>query len=256
MRNVIRQSARVLFGVLVVAAVLFITSSAANAEFSAQIVTVTATAGPDSASYSWEMPKLADVVSDPVTWSMQEENLQLRSQGGAVIGTVEDLVVMLYGDPQVNVDFSVSAGNTPTTFTITSALVSFQWLKDVQGFASAGVTLTDSTGDGASLNLASGWNGLYRATYNGSTVFAELLAAQSIAGPGTISSSTDSGVQAIPGLVNSIQASYAFKLSAKDYASGSSQFEVIGTTSDVPEPSMFAMMAFGLLGLLLGLRRR
>ena len=256
MRNVIRQGATVPFGVLVVAAVLFITSSAANAEFVGQIVTVTATAGPDSASYSWEMPELADVVSDPVIWSMQEEKLQLRSQGGAVIGTVEDLVVTLYGDPQVNVDFSVSAGNTQTTFAITSAIVSFQWLKDVQGFASAGVTLTDSTGDGASLALAPARTGLYQATYNGSTVFAELLAAQSIAGPGTISSSTDSGVLPIPGLVSSIQANYAFKLSAKDYASGSSQFQVIGTTTDVPEPSVFAMMAFGLLGLLLGLRRR
>jgi hypothetical protein len=255
MRSVIR---RVLFGVLFAATVLSFTGNPANAEFMGQIVTVSATCDQGSTSQSWAIPDLADATGDQVKWLLPER-VQLLGPGGRLIGTIEDLTVELNGDPLVNVDFSVSAGNTATTFVISSAVVSFWPLEDVTGFASAAVTLTDGSplpGNGASLSLAPGWTGLYRATYNGSSTFAELLSAQNIGGAGTISSSTDTGAVAIPGLVSSIEAAYSFRLSAKDYASGTSQFEVVGTTSDIPEPSVLAMLGLGLAALLVGLRRR
>jgi hypothetical protein len=45
-----------------------------------------------------------------------------------------------------------------------------------------------------------------------------------------------------------------FTLSANDFASGTSQFEVAGVP--IPEPSVFILMLFGLMGMVLGYRRR
>jgi hypothetical protein len=254
MCDAVRRSAKLPFGVLLVAAVLVVTGSEVYAEFIGPIVTVTATSDHGSASRQFALP---DAASDRAKFVL-EERLQLRGQGGELIAAIEDLSIEVDGDPLVNVDFAVSAGGTATTFEISSAVVSFWPLEDVTGFASAGITLTDGTPrDGASLGLVSGWNGLYRATYNGSNVFAELLDAQNISSSvGTDSWSEDSGVLAIPGLVSSIKAAYSFRLSANDYASGTSQFEIVGTTSDIPEPSMLAMIGFGLAALILRVRRR
>lgn len=231
------------------AAVGLLTSSAAKAEFIGELVTVQLSNSQGSAVAALNLPPLPDPASDTADWKLSNA-LEVRNQAGILLGTLKSLEVHLEGDPAVELIFAVTAGNVDTTFTITSASVSFSTLNDPLALASAGVTLTDGSllpGNGASLDLIPPDTGLYKAEYNGDAVFAALVGSQSLGGAGTVSASSSSGVQTISGPVSSIQASYQFKLSAKDSASGSSRFEVL-----VPEPSSFLLLlaaagAFGLL---------
>jgi hypothetical protein len=250
MYNAIRRNGS-LWVILMAAAILLAVSHSAQAEFIGSVVTVEASSSLGSASHSWDLPSEP---TDRLVWSLDGKYDLLGAQG-ELIGSLNQAVVTLEGDPAVGLSFAVSAGNAATTFTITTASVSFPPLTGVTGFASAGVTLTDGNplpGNGASLALTKSNTGLYQATYNSGTMFSELLGAVSIPGKGSISANTDSGLLAIGGTVTDIQASYAFTLSANDAASGSSQFEVVG----VPEPSVFAMILYGLISLVLGCRRR
>ncbi|MCX7427618.1 MAG: PEP-CTERM sorting domain-containing protein [Planctomycetia bacterium] len=228
--------------------ILFVVSHPVQAEFIGSVLTVEATSSAGTASQSWNLPSEP---SDRLVWSLDGKYDLLGAQG--LIGSINQAVVTLEGDPAVGLSFAVSAGNADTTFTITTASVSFPGLTGATGFASAGVTLTDRDslpGNGASLALTKTNTGLYQATYNSGTTFSELLGALSIASKGTISANANSGFQTIVGTVTDIQASYSFTLSKNDSASGTSQFEV------VPEPSVFAMMIFGLISLVLARRRR
>ena len=249
MYNPIRRSGSLWGVVLVAIAILFVVGHPVQAEFIGSVLTVEATSSAGTASHSWDLPSEP---SDRLVWSLDGTYDFLGAQGG-LIGSINQAVVTLEGDPAVGLSFAVSAGNADTTFTITTASVSFPGLTSATGFASAGVTLTDRDsipGNGASLALTKTNTGLYQATYNSGTTFSELLGTLSIANKGTISANANSGFQAIGGTVTDIQASYSFTLSKNDSASGTSQFEV------VPEPSVFAMMVFGLISLVLARRRR
>jgi hypothetical protein len=248
MCNLMRRSGRLWGVVLLAIAILFSVSQSGQAEFIGNVVTVTANSSVGSATHSWDLPS----ASGQLVWSLDSKYDFLATTGG-LIGSLNQAVVTLEGDPSVGLSFAVSAGNAATTFTITTASVSFPGMTGAQGFASAGVTLTDGNplpGNGASLSLTKNHTGLYQATYNGGTTFAELLGPLSIATKGSVSASTDSGLQAIGGTVTDIQASYSFMLSANDRASGTSQFEV------VPEPSVFALILVGVTCLILGRHRR
>ena len=235
---------------LSVAAASLSWAAAARGEFFGAIVRVEAAT--DRGVASWE-ERLPDVVPDKVLFKLQQV-VPLVVPGVGVVGRVEDMIVELDGDPVVDLGFVVSAGNSPATFTITSSLVSFPALNSPQAFASAAVTLTDGdpvpVADGASMGVVAPRTGLYRAEYNGGTTFAELLGSQTLLGPGSISADADSGaIQAIPGLVNSIQSSFSFELSDDDLASGTSRFEVF-----IPEPTT-ALMVLTFLGATLSRRR-
>lgn len=248
MYNPIRRSGSLWGVVLMAVTILFVVSHPVQAEFIGSVLTVEATSSAGTASQSWNLPSEP---SDRLVWSLDGKYDLLGAQG--LIGSINQAVVTLEGDPAVGLSFAVSAGNADTTFTITTASVSFPGLTGATGFASAGVTLTDRDslpGNGASLALTKTNTGLYQATYNSGTTFSELLGALSIASKGTISANANSGFQTIVGTVTDIQASYSFTLSKNDSASGTSQFEV------VPEPSVFAMMIFGLISLVLARRRR
>ena len=243
-------------GILMLAMLLgYGMTSVANAEFVGSIVTVDVSNSHGSASESWPIPDLPPQASSKAHWALQERAILRGGQGNEIIATIEDLVVNLDGDPVVSLDFAVNAGNFDTTFTITSATVGFAPISNPLAFASAGVTLTDGDplpGDGAALNLIPPNTGLYQATYNSGTVFANLLPSPlSLPGAGTTDDSDDSGVQIIAGSVTDIQTSFSFKLSADDSASGTSQFEVV-----IPEPSTSILIVFGFLGLLACHRRR
>lgn len=248
MRTIRRCGMRLGAATFLALAVLLVTSPAANAEFMGNILTVEASSSIGTASQSWEIPAEP---SDQLVWTL-DGPVEFLGPEDELIGSLDQAVVALDGDPVVSLSFAVGAGGAPTTFTITSATVGFPALTNPAAFASAGVTLTDTepfVGNGASLNFAKNWNGLYRATYNGGTLFSELLGTQSVAPTGTTSASANSGTQTIAGPVNDIQASFNFTLSANDDASGSSQFEV------VPEPSVLAMLIVGLVGMAIGRRR-
>lgn len=170
--------------------------------------------------------------------------------GGSGPSILVDRQVSIQTDvePYVNLRFAVEANATDTTFDISSAVVSFSPLSNPQAYASAGVTLTSDV-DGATITgLFSGMN--YQARYNGSTVYANLVAGFSIPGDQTVvhgERKPASGYQTISGTVSSIQSEFNFTLSALDQASGTSRFEVI------PEPATLSLLGLGGLAML---RRR
>jgi len=254
--NRVKSVGRKFQGILVFMVLFsFGVTSVAYAEFNGSMVMIEVTNSHGKAMKSWQIPDLPPQASDKAQWALQERATLCGGPGDEVLATIEDLVVELDGDPVVSLDFAVNAGNFDTTFTITSATVGFAPISNPLAFASAGVTLTDGDplpGDGAALNLIPPNTGLYQATYNSGTVFANLLPSPlSLPGAGTTDDSDDSGVQIIAGSVTDIQTSFSFKLSADDSASGTSQFEVV-----IPEPSTSILIVFGFLGLLACHRRR
>jgi hypothetical protein len=156
----------------------------------------------------------------------------------------------LDSDPAVSLGFFVTAGASTTTFTISSAVVSFPGMPNPTGVASAGVTLTDNDGNGANSTGNFAVNKAYQSIYNGSTVFANLVSPVSASSFGTMTTSEGAGPVVIGTTVSSIQSQFSFNLSANDSASGTSVFRV------TPEPSSSALALLGCVGLLWRVRRR
>ncbi|MCC6357975.1 MAG: PEP-CTERM sorting domain-containing protein [Phycisphaerales bacterium] len=162
-------------------------------------------------------------------------------------------------DPIVNLSFSVAAGNATTTFMIGSALLSFPTISAAEARASVGFSVTDfSGGDGATLTGIGGHSGTagYVAQYNGfagtnsGTSFAELLPSV-IAAPfltGTDSATVPASGYTPIGSVSDMSSLVAFELSAGDFASGTSTFEII------PEPTTGVLLLVA-AGALLARRR-
>lgn len=172
----------------------------------------------------------------------------LPPEAGAPV--IRDLSLELEGDPVVSLGYSATAGGFDTTFSISSATLSFPALIDPEGSAEADVTLTDTGGDGAvSLDLVSPRSGIAWSEYNDVNTFAELIGPISVSDGGGFSVTADeaTGVQTISGSVSKIQTGVVFKLSARDNVTGRSRFEV------VPEPATVSLVILGGVALL---RRR
>lgn len=184
-------------------------------------------------------------------WLLDGDKEIWSGDGSVLLGKVTDLALNINTDPVVSLAFAVSAGNVPTNFTITSAVLGFPAINNPSAVASASITVTDTDLNGASVvGLQPGAN-VYQARYNNPLVTYANLVTGIAAGAGLSNSDSGSlppaGMQVIPGLVDEIQAQYKFTLSANDLASGTSSFVV------VPEPASMGLLA--LSGLVL-LRRR
>lgn len=175
---------------------------------------------------------------------------------GEIIASMNSGRVRVINDPVVQLNFSVSAGTLDTSFVISSPLLSFPTIDPAQGRATAGVTVTDTDGNGASLT-ANGQPSLYTSRYNGlvpgGTLFADLIDGPVVAA--AFDSATDS--DSFPGggmfspigvAVSDMSARFAFTLTANDEASGTSSYEI------VPAPGAVALLGLG--GLLAARRRR
>ena len=177
----------------------------------------------------------------------------IQDAGGHTLGSVTQVTLGTDTDPAVSLGFFVTAGASTTTFTISSPVVSFAPLTSQQGVASAGVTLTDNDGDGASSTGLFGVGDAYEARFNTSSVFADLVSPVSAAPDGTMTTSNHfplSGTAPVPGTVTNILSEFNFTLSPNDSASGTSIFRV------VPEPSSIALALVGALALLWHARHR
>jgi hypothetical protein len=177
---------------------------------------------------------------------MLEERFDLEADDGTLIATVDELTVELIGDPVASISFTATAGSADTTFSLSSAVNAFPTLTNPPASSSAELTITDIGSDGVSVSVVSPNNGLFKALYNGSSVFTEQLGNTSISGGSTTVMEDLSST--IAGSVSSIQAVWTFELSANDQASG------IGTFVVVPEPSTLLLVSFAVCGLLLKLR--
>jgi hypothetical protein len=183
--------------------------------------------------------------------------LTLESWDGTVLGTLNPeggpgSSIEYIEDPVVNLNFSVAAGSTTTTFMIGSALLTFPTITGASGRASAAFSTTDVDGSGAVLTGIAGNTGTngYAAAVNGMAgpapaglnQFAELLPGVVAGGFGSATVNDNVppiGYLPIGGTVSSISSFISFTLSPFDLASGTSTFEVI------PEPVSALLLVLG-----------
>jgi len=189
-----------------------------------------------------------------VTWDLRtdvaDEDFELRDPDtNELIGTIVDLNVMFNVDPVIILNFAVIAGNADTVFQIDSGTLNFPVINTPQASASAGITLTSVPP--ASMTGQFGANDkVFQATYNGGTVFANLVDSLTLPNPGPITGTTDENAAVTPlGIpVSSMMSSFQFELIAGASGSGTSAFVI------VPEPATAGLLAAG--GLMMLRRRR
>ena len=172
-------------------------------------------------------------------------DIQIMDGNGNLLVTLTQGSAFFQDDPVISLGFAVVAGNTDTQFSITSGTLSFDTIQNAEGRASAGMTLTESNGDTASITGLDTGGTMFGADYNGTTTFADLLE-----GPfnennafGTTTATDEfpnGGTFAAIGAVSDISSQWNFQLSANDQASGTSVFVVI--------PSPGALTLLGLAG--------
>jgi hypothetical protein len=168
-----------------------------------------------------------------------------------VIASLDGGNAFYMGDPQIGQGWAVVAGEAETTITITSGLLSFPTLDGAEGLVSAGLTLTDNDGDGATLAGIGGTIGTYvtNGQAPGGDVFITLTGTLEVDMPGdTVDASADTGgFIPVGDSIMSMSQQYTFTLSPNDGASLTSNYVII------PAPAALPALAAGLL---LGRRRR
>lgn len=177
------------------------------------------------------------------TWTY-ELNQSMDLDG---VGLIESISATMGGGDRavgqtVTLNFNVAAGAANTVFQVTSAQFGAAY-PTAMGRASAGVSVTDTLGNGATLSAVGGSS--YTAYYNafGST-FASLLNGPVVAGAfstATASAEFPGGglFGPVAGSVSDIGAEWTFAVSAFDIASGTSVFTV------VPAPASLALLGLG-----------
>lgn len=182
------------------------------------------------------------------TWFYQAPGaVDLMDGDGDVIATVNDLSAAFGADPFVFVGFAVQAGAFDTTFLVTSGTLQFSSIPNPSAMATAGLTLTETTGNTAlltgnfpgNLSFHSRFNGLLTYSWEGPSI------GPIPAGDSQASDSTTNFF--IGGNVSDISTQFDFTVSAGDSASTTSVFNVV--------PSPGALVLGGIGALLLRRRR-
>jgi len=225
--------------------------SAASAEISLVVFECTATSSAGSSTWQFVLPEPPP--EGDFSWVLDYEVVMQDQTNGNVIGVMKQASIQYIADPQVNLNFLVTAGSVDTDFTITSGLLSFSGINPADARASAAVTVTDNDGDGALLLGNHGPDGkAFRSFYNGlvpgaGTEFVSLVSSVA-AGPFDTNDVTENvPFTNIGGPITSMSTQLKFNVSANDDANGTTNFEVI------PEPGTFALLGLAVVGLL---RRR
>lgn len=243
-----------LLGALAIGALL-LPATAAQAEFVGSAISVHIwSGGGGTGDYELSLP----IPTDPWGWELDGPVSIYDPGGNNLLATIDSLSVALDGDPAVTLNFAVTAGAAATFVSVTSSTVVFAPITDADAFATAALSLTDGNGNGASANGIFPGTKAYQARFNGGSVFADLVSPV-VAAPGSSSIGTErnpvTGTDVIPGSITSIQSQFAFVLSARDTASGTSRFQVNIPSPIIPEPSTWVLASLALFGWV-GLGRR
>lgn len=186
------------------------------------------------------------------TWAL-EGPIELRSAEGALVATLSEATSFYQADPVVTLGFFVIAGAADTHFQVSSALLSFAGIPSANGQASAGMTLTDSDQNGATLTGHLGGKA-YRAHYNGflgaSSTFTSLVNGFGVGAGGSGVNAESFGFAPVGTTVNDMSSQFDFTVTANDLAGGTSRYEI------VPEPASMGALALGLGTLVLRRRRK
>jgi len=243
LRNVITGFKRTLCVFAVIAAAPFASASLTDVVFE-----IKADSDQGSAVYTLSMDDINWQRSqDQWEWSSGEV-IDVKDANNKVVFTLSNVGMYYRADPQINLSFSVQAGAADTAFTITSGLLSFPTIQNADGQASSAFTVTDTNNNGALLTGGNADGNGYNAWYNGGSLFAGQIAG--VAVPAGTSSRSDSanypanGYAPVGADVDDMQAQVKFTLSARDLASGTTQYEI------VPEPSALVLLALGGLSLI------
>jgi hypothetical protein len=238
----------------IVALATGLAASVASADLTDEVFTLHATAGGQSGVYHVMQEDGWYDDNGNFFWIL-ENDVNIKGDNGEVLATLSAANISIFADPVININFHVQASNQNTIFQVTSGLLSFPDINNAIGAASAGVTVTDVNGNGAT--LAPDGDSMYRAHYNGlvpaGTLFTTLLEEPVSAGAFNSASGADEypgggNFVAIGETVESMSARWTFSLSAFDIASGTSTYVII------PTPAGAALLGFA--GLAASRRRR
>jgi len=220
----------------------------ASADLTEVVFSIKGVSDTGAATYSLTMNDLNWQRSqDQWDWS-SDASIDVKDGDGETVFTLSNVSMFFRADPQINLSFSVQAGNADTIFSITSGTLSFDTIQNAQGQASSAFTVTDTNNNGATLTGGNDDGNGYNAYYNGLNLFAGQIPSLSVP-VGTQSKSTSDnypadGYAAVGADVSDMAAKVKFTLSARDLASGTTQYEI------VPEPSALALLALGGLSML------
>jgi len=233
---------------LVTAGVLGI-ASAATGEISDPVFSITATNANGTGTTTFGVDE-GQWDGDTFSFELNDAYEIWNEAGTALLAEVKSISTTVIEDPVVEINFNVVAANMETAFMVDSTLLSFPALNAPTGKATAGITITDQNGDGASLTGDLGDGNAYRAVVNGSPGVGDDVA--TLVGDfsaGSFSSNTSNGAfddgnggfVALSGPISSISAQFQFTVSPFDAASGTSVFTV------VPAPASVSLIGVGLL---------
>lgn len=170
-----------------------------------------------------------DIMSGPnVIATLTQLNSTVRPLAGAQPNTI-------------TLSFTFFAGDSNTTFEVLSTTFTFDPIMNQSARATAGMTITDSDGNGA--NSTGSFDGShYRASTNNG-VFADLLDNALVAGPGSSNTASDrspiNGFSPLAQDATSMTAAWGFTLSAHDQVGVTSSFFL------VPAPGALALLGLG-----------
>jgi len=211
------------------------------------LLSITAIAEGKTAKWELGWEQFPALVNGKGSWSSPGV-IELKDNGD-LIASLNSINVFYDVDPSVQLNFSVTAGNTVTTFTFTSSTVLFTPLVNPVATATAAVTVTDNTGNGATLTGLLPGGKVYRADTDLGNY--ALLVNGVSAGMFQSKTANESLAGVIAGTVSSISSQFSFTLTSLDGASGTSSFTVI------PEPGSLVALGSALAGFAgLALRRR
>lgn len=236
---------RVLLVIAVALAMVLPTCAmASTGHFGTYLATITAESNGQTATYNidWSNYFSSDSFSSPIQWKCNDI-ISLYGGNGTLLGEVTGLFIRMTPGTFLGMDITALAGNAATKFSITSGFF-FDAMTNPEGYATAGLTITDTNKNGASLTgLSDGGNAFFIDP-------GEANATSIVTGPITAAArktSTGNGdcEGILDGTVDHVFATYNFELSAKDSVSGTSYAELTPT----PEPGSFLLLLAGAAGI-------